>query len=139
MLFTSFIASVLLATASLTSAAPINAPQELIVFSPPITSPTAAEAWRAGTHQIVKWSKQPIPFFNANTGVLLLGHMKNGSENLDVEHPLASGFPINTGSVEFTLPKNIPERSDYFVVCKFHSSNLFGDSGNKSPKFKIHA
>ncbi|KAF9046750.1 hypothetical protein BJ165DRAFT_1594087 [Panaeolus papilionaceus] len=133
MLFTSFIASVLLATASLTSAAPINAPQELIVFSPPITYPTAAEAWRTGTQQTVKWNTAGLPVQkNSNTGVLLLGHMANGSENLDVDHPLASGFPINTGSVQFTLPKNIPEGSDYFVV-------LFGDSGNKSPKFKIHA
>ncbi|PPR07270.1 hypothetical protein CVT26_012430 [Gymnopilus dilepis] len=57
--------------------------------------------------------------------------MENNSENLDIAHPLATGFPLTTGSVKVVLPKNVTARDDYFVV-------LFGDSGNKSPKFKIH-
>ncbi|KAF8899499.1 hypothetical protein CPB84DRAFT_1847707 [Gymnopilus junonius] len=48
-----------------------------------------------------------------------------------VAHPLASGFRITAGSVKVILPKNITARNDYFII-------LFGDSGNKSPNFKVH-
>ena len=74
--------------------------------------------------------------------------MENNSENLDIgapkalefgvsaligrifilEHPLASGFPINAGSVKVTLPKNVATRNDYFVVREyyyFHHSFAF--------------
>ena len=33
-----------------------------------------------------------------------------------IDHPLASGFPISTGSVRVTMPQDIPPRDDYFVV-----------------------
>ncbi|KIM35909.1 hypothetical protein M413DRAFT_32141 [Hebeloma cylindrosporum] len=133
MLFNAFCTALLLATVSSSvSAAPMNAPQELIVFNPPITSPKEFSAWAKGSEQIVRWDIKGIPVQRVNTtGLVLLGHMENNSENLDIEHPLASGFPINSGSVKVTMPKNAATRSDYFVV-------LFGDSGNKSPKFKIH-
>jgi len=66
--------------------------------------------------------------------------MENNSENLDLgahktlqfgvstligcvfisEHPLASGFPINAGSVKVTMPKNAATRNDYFVVREYY-------------------
>ncbi|KAF8158533.1 hypothetical protein B0H34DRAFT_463300 [Crassisporium funariophilum] len=130
MFFSTFFTAVLLATASV--AAPINAPQELIVFSPHIISPKASVAWPRGSRQVVRWNTTGIPTQNAAaTGLVLLGYSENGSENLDIDHPLASGFHITAGAVNVTMPKGIPARDNYFVV-------LFGDSGNKSPKFKIH-
>ncbi|KAF4617653.1 hypothetical protein D9613_005678 [Agrocybe pediades] len=132
MLFTTFFATLLLAASS-SLAAPINSPQELIVFNPPITSPKASAAWPMGSKQVVRWDIAEIPESRINTtGVILLGHMTDGTdEHLDIEHPLATGFPIKQGFVEVTMPQGIDARDDYFVV-------LFGDSGNKSPKFKIH-
>jgi hypothetical protein len=56
MLFNAFFTTLLLATASSSvSAAPMNAPQELIVFNPPITSPKEFAAWAKGSEQIVRW------------------------------------------------------------------------------------
>ena len=56
MLFNAFFTTLLLATVSSSvSAAPMNAPQELIVFNPPITSPTEFAAWAKGSEQIVRW------------------------------------------------------------------------------------
>ncbi|KAF8968952.1 hypothetical protein BDZ97DRAFT_300430 [Flammula alnicola] len=129
MFFNTFFTTILLATASV--AAPINSPQELIVFNPPITSPKASVSWPMGSQQVVKWDTTDIPVQRVNTtGLILLGYMENGSENLDIDRPLATGFPINAGSAKVIMPKDIPARNDYFVV-------LFGDSGNRSPEFKI--
>ena len=80
-----------------------------------------------------------------DTGTILLGHMANGSENLDIgmskhpftnhllssnfyssffqAHPLASGFRIIAGNTTVTMPSNIPARKDYFVVREL--SDLF--------------
>ncbi|PPQ76518.1 hypothetical protein CVT26_013352 [Gymnopilus dilepis] len=55
MLLNTFVASVLFAAASF--AAPINGPQELIVFNPPILYPKASSSWAAGSEQIVRWGK----------------------------------------------------------------------------------
>lgn len=74
-----------------------------------------------------------------DTGTILLGHMENGSENLDVgmsrlpffavvstifylflfqDHPLASKFPITSGNMAVRIPSNIPAGNDYFIVCE---------------------
>ncbi|KAF8817185.1 hypothetical protein BYT27DRAFT_7237633 [Phlegmacium glaucopus] len=130
MFFFNIFTAILLATVSI--AAPVNRPQELIVFNPRIISPKASVAWPMGSRQIVRWETIGIPAKMINeTGLILLGHMANGSENLNIEHPLASGFHISSGNTTVIMPSNIPARNDYFVV-------LFGDSGNKSPNFKIH-
>ncbi|KAF8904102.1 hypothetical protein CPB84DRAFT_1745932 [Gymnopilus junonius] len=130
MFFSTFFTSIVFVTASF--AAPINGPQELIVFNPPVLSPHASSSWAAGSEQVVRWNTSGIPAQRlTTTGVILLGHMENNGENLDITHPLASGFRITAGSVKVILPKNITARNDYFIV-------LFGDSGNKSPNFKIH-
>jgi hypothetical protein len=65
MLFNTFFntALLLLATAaSSVNAVPIVAPQELIVFNPPITSPKESAAWAKGSEQIVRWSASFAPF-----------------------------------------------------------------------------
>ena len=104
MFFNTFFTAILLATA--TVAAPVIRPQELVVFDPHIISPKAAVAWPMGSRQTVKWgeckllcqivlfifltSLQPketngIPAeMIHDTGVILLGHMENESENLDI-------------------------------------------------------
>ena len=74
-----------------------------------------------------------------STGIILLGHMANGSENLDIgmkqtpflrscctlilffffqDNSLASGFRIDSGNMTVRIPLNIPARDDYFVVCE---------------------
>jgi hypothetical protein len=55
MFFNIFFTAILLATAAI--AAPVDRPQELIVFSPHIISPQAAVAWPMGSRQIVKWGE----------------------------------------------------------------------------------
>ncbi|KAF5314865.1 hypothetical protein D9619_007407 [Psilocybe cf. subviscida] len=122
--------TVLLAASSVL-AAPINGPNELIVLSPPITSPKQADAWPMGSHQVVTWNTSSIPSSHANmTGLLLLGYLEDGSEHLDIDNPLASSFPIGAGHVNVVMPKNVEVRDNYILV-------LFGDSGNKSPTFRI--
>ena len=75
-----------------------------------------------------------------DNGTILLGHMENGSENLDVgmsrlplfsyrvvlynclfffkDHPLASQFPITSGNMAVRIPTNIPAGNEYFIVCE---------------------
>lgn len=55
MLFKTSFAIFLLAAASM--AAPINSPQELIVFNPKITAPREHMSWPKGSKQEVKWGK----------------------------------------------------------------------------------
>ncbi|KAJ7784379.1 hypothetical protein B0H16DRAFT_1492315 [Mycena metata] len=131
-------ALILLATALVANASPLR-PQELVVVTPKITSPTQAVSWPSGSIQTVTWDTTDIPPEAANnTGVLLLGrnttaYDENGqkfmSENLDIKHPLATGFPIMAGCKNITVPKTTPG-ANYIIV-------LFGDSGNASPQFKI--
>lgn len=121
--------TIFLASASL--AAPILAPQELIVFNPQITSPKQHATWQKGSKQVVKWNTENIPAQRmSTTGVILLGYMENDSENLDIDHPLATGFPLNNGQVGVKIPEDLDASKQYFIV-------LFGDSGNRSPVFKI--
>ena len=58
MFFNAFTA-ILLATASI--AAPVNTPQDLIVFNPRIISPAASVAWPMGSKQTVRWGEWPTP------------------------------------------------------------------------------
>ncbi|KAJ7069653.1 hypothetical protein C8F01DRAFT_1048453 [Mycena amicta] len=137
MLFTTVVSLLALAASGLT--APTLGPQELIVVSPNITSPQAGDFWLAGSTQVVRWNTANIPPAAAkNTGLLLIGHItimrdQDGkeypSENLDINHPLASGFRLTDGNVTVVVPHIIP-RDDYMLV-------LFGDSGNTSPTFTI--
>ncbi|RDX53403.1 hypothetical protein K466DRAFT_561901 [Polyporus arcularius HHB13444] len=103
-----------------------------IVYRPHLTSPVEGDSWPIGSQQTVTWDASDIPPEALyQTGVLLLGHLVDGSSNehLDIENPLASGFQIKNGAVNVTVPKVFP-RSDYIVV-------LIGDSGNASGKFSI--
>lgn len=84
MFFNTFFIAILLATAA-SIAASVNRPQELIVFNPHIISPKAAVSWPKGSKQTVKWETIGIPAAMVNdTGVILLGHMANRSENIDI-------------------------------------------------------
>jgi len=122
-----------LALAASTTAEPIRVAKrsDLIVFSPPITSPRAGDRWQVGSLQTVTWDTSNIPPSGKNNGgTILLGFNDgSGSENLDSDHPLASGFLLTAGSHQITVPQ-VQNRTHYFVV-------LFGDSGNMSPEFTI--
>ncbi|KAI9508336.1 hypothetical protein F5148DRAFT_1197422 [Russula earlei] len=127
-LFTALLS--VLALASSTTASPVER-SDLIVVTPAITSPTKGSTWKIASNQFVKWDTSRIPPSASNqTGTILLGFY-NGtrSENLDVDHPLAQGFKLTTGSQVVTVP-NVPHRTTYFVV-------LVGDSGDSSPEFTI--
>jgi len=103
---------------------------QLDVYDPEITSPIAAQVWAVGSTQLVAWDLTSIPASEYNkTGILLLGHLENNSENLDIKHPLATGFSIGAGNVSVTVPV-VPNRDNYVVA-------LLGDSGNISPQFTI--
>ncbi|KAG5644891.1 hypothetical protein DXG03_007443 [Asterophora parasitica] len=87
MFFSTIVAALLLvASASTCNAAPIKA-GVLIVFSPRITYPKAGVTWAPGSTHNVTWA-----------------------------HPLATTFPLESGRVAVTVPKNAKTRDDYFVV-----------------------
>ncbi|KAI0043943.1 hypothetical protein FA95DRAFT_1562764 [Auriscalpium vulgare] len=125
-----FFALLALAAAAAT-ASPVSTVSDVVV-SPAVTAPVAGAVWPVHSTQLVTWDTAHIPPAGSNnTGLVLLGHGVPGSdsENLDIDHPLASGFKISDGSVEVVTPDVAPD-SAYFVV-------LFGDSGNRSPAFTI--
>jgi len=103
------------------------------VWSPPITTPNKSTVWCIGSEVTATWDTSNAPAEITNpTGTLFLGHLNgdgSGGENLDVDHPLANGFPLSQGKVSFEVP-NVKPRNNYIVV-------LMGDSGNASQKFKI--
>ncbi|KAL5501699.1 hypothetical protein ACEPAH_8959 [Sanghuangporus vaninii] len=107
-----------------------SSPVVNIVYNPLITYPTAGVVWTVGETKTVTWKADEIPEELKNsTGTILLGYNEDDSENLDIAHPLATGFNLTDGQVNVTVPVK-SERSDYIVV-------LFGDSGNASPEFTI--
>lgn len=65
MLFKTLLTTLLLATASM--AAPVNTPQELIVFNPTITAPTKHMSWPKGSTQEIKWG-ECYEWYIANKG-----------------------------------------------------------------------
>ncbi|KAI0822533.1 hypothetical protein BC628DRAFT_1388967 [Trametes gibbosa] len=119
----STIFTVLVAAAAAVSAAPSD------VVRPPITSPKAGDVWTAGSTQLITWDTSSIANPTGETGLILLGTLKNGDEQLNANSPLALGFPISAGAVNVTVPA-VPTGDDYIVA-------LFGDSGNISPTFTI--
>lgn len=102
------------------------------VWSPKITSPTLGTVWTGNENVRVTWdvSSPPSDITNPN-GKLVLGYVEDGSDNehLQLDPPLAAGFDIRNGFVDFKVPQ-VEDRNDYIVV-------LFGDSGNRSPAFTI--
>jgi hypothetical protein len=104
------------------------------VWAPPITEPSAGTIWQTDTDVTVTWDTSGEPQDVTNpTGTILLGfYLANGTggENLDVDHPLASGFPLTDGQVTFEVPSTIEPGNNYIIA-------LFGDSGNVSPQFTI--
>ncbi|KAG5650104.1 hypothetical protein H0H81_000745 [Sphagnurus paluster] len=109
-------------TATTANAAPTpNSAHTLIVFNPRIITPKAGTTWSIGSTHNVTWETASIPReLRGSVGRILLGYHANGSENLDVAHPLATAFPLVHGSVTVTVPKNIKPRDDYFVVREYY-------------------
>ncbi|KAI0032562.1 hypothetical protein K488DRAFT_17905, partial [Vararia minispora EC-137] len=104
-----------------------------IVVTPSFVEPAGGESYPAGSNQVAMWSTESITGEAQNyTGVLYLGYATadSTSEHLDISHPLAYGFRLTDGQVEYTIPKNTTVRDTYFLV-------LVGDSGNTSPQFSI--
>lgn len=100
------------------------------VVAPPITSPTASTVWNVGDTQTVTWSTANLPTNVTNPdGMLILGYVANGSENLMLQSPLATNLSYSVGQAQITVP-SVPTGNNYIVV-------LFGDSGNTSPQFTI--
>ncbi|KIM89031.1 hypothetical protein PILCRDRAFT_812920 [Piloderma croceum F 1598] len=129
--FTTFLAAFLVASAAVINAVPLAKPVSEYSYNPTITSPQADDVWTAGMNQTVTWETGTLPAAVRNyKGKLVLGHPSDVSENLDIDHPLATGFKYRDGKVTFTLPKNVTNRNDYKVY-------LFGNSGNGSPEFSI--
>jgi len=122
----------LLSLHSFASASPLVARAVQGAWNPPVTAPKAGDVWTVRSTQLVTWATDEIPPSSANsTGTLLLGYFDGYSqgENLDIEHPLASGFLLADGCVHVEVP-DVSPRDNYIVV-------LMGNSGNASPEFTI--
>jgi hypothetical protein len=123
-------------TMSASSAVPVvfNSIWERDVWAPRVTSPSATTVWECLSNQTVTWDTSNAPANVTNPiGTLLLGFINpdnSGGENLDVDHPLAQGFPLTAGSAEITVPV-VPTKVNYIVV-------LIGDSGDASERFRIN-
>uniref|UniRef100_D8PXI5 Fibronectin type-III domain-containing protein n=1 Tax=Schizophyllum commune (strain H4-8 / FGSC 9210) TaxID=578458 RepID=D8PXI5_SCHCM len=116
--------SLVLALFSLTSVC-LAAPAE--VYVPPITYPHAKTVWKVGEYHNVTWDASSPPERITNkVGYIYLRH----AGKIDLGHPLAENFDILKGHQVVKVPSVAPG-SDYQLV-------LMGDSGNWSPKFKIH-
>lgn len=155
-------------TAIIAAATSVSAASTVIV-RPPITAPKAGDVWTIGSQQLVTWDTSSIVEPTKETGLILLGTLKDGNEVLDTgewsawfrgeivhnltflaENALASGFPINAGAANVTVPQ-VPTGNDYIVVRKSEQCRrptrsasyypafvtVFGDSGNISPTFTI--
>ncbi|KAI0328182.1 hypothetical protein GY45DRAFT_1210559, partial [Cubamyces sp. BRFM 1775] len=103
------------------------------VWSPPIIKPDAHTVWTAGTTVEVSWDTSTRPRQVTNyDGRLVLGYLEDGDEtdeHLDFDHPLAEGFNLTQGHIQVRVP-DVDPANDYVVI-------LFGDSGNRSPRFTI--
>jgi len=129
--FTAILSALALAAATTASPVHIAERSELIVVTPTITKPAQGDEWPIGSTTQVCWKTHDIPPEASNyKGSVLLGYDDGtDSENLDTDHPLASGFLLTAGCVDVTVP-NVTPRTTYFVV-------LVGDSGDTSGQFSI--
>jgi len=125
----SVFSALFLGLSSLVSAAPVQ-PVQFIAFAPTITYPDTSTVWITNTTDHVDWLTSNVPDEAKNyTVTILLGHFANNSENLDVQHPLATQIPIMQGTATVTVPVVTPG-TNYTVV-------VIGDSGDTSPCFTI--
>lgn len=118
---------ILLTLFSCALCAPLSAVMKRDVWVPTITSPTSASTWVVGKKFYVTWdtSSKPDQVTNPNGKVYL--RQGDATES----SPIASGFALEDGQVEVTVPDDVTP-GDYMVV-------LFGDSGNWSEEFPIDA
>ncbi|KAF9431467.1 hypothetical protein BGZ76_000270 [Entomortierella beljakovae] len=99
-----------------------------IIINPHINYPRGGEVFKAGDKITVRWDGSAAKGY-PNRGMILLGHPNSEGEGLDVEHPLAEGFPLTVGKYSITIP-HVRFNGSY-IIC------LLGDSGNISKTFKI--
>ncbi|KAI0335382.1 hypothetical protein GY45DRAFT_1333789 [Cubamyces sp. BRFM 1775] len=100
--------------------------------SPPITYPTAGAVWKVGETQTITWDVAALNGAQPSNpqGKILLGVLyANGTERLDYDNPLVSGFPILGGNVSLTVPS--VSTGENYIIC------LLGSSGDISPSFTI--
>ncbi|KAI9484657.1 hypothetical protein BDB00DRAFT_878558 [Zychaea mexicana] len=112
----------------------LNAIAYGIVWNAPIIVPNETTVWQAGQNYTVEWNTttswgQPIP--ENVTGIIKLGYLEDGYADEHLYWDLASGFPLNSGGHNISLPSDLKTMSNYIIV-------LMGDSGNASPKFTIN-
>ncbi|KAF9649922.1 hypothetical protein BDM02DRAFT_3085170, partial [Thelephora ganbajun] len=101
---------------------------------PPVTYPTKGVVWHAGEKQTVLMcplcdTDLPVNITNP-IGKVVLGWLEGPGLNLQLNAPLAQGFPITAGKVDIVVPSQYPDRDTYIVA-------LLGSSGNISPTFTI--
>ncbi|KAI0688703.1 hypothetical protein BC835DRAFT_1284152 [Cytidiella melzeri] len=103
------------------------------VWDPKILTPGTLTVWKRGSTVTVTWDTSNAPQHPTNTqGTIYLGHVQTGetNEHLDTAHPLAQGFSLAEGTVQVQVPSDVSPGADYIIV-------LMGDSGNRSPTFRI--
>ncbi|KAJ8092646.1 hypothetical protein PM082_006974 [Marasmius tenuissimus] len=120
--FKSLVASTLAALATTVSA---------VRWNPNITSPDASTVWRIGDLVNVTWDLSDMPQnLSSPTGSIQLNNEKGPMMNIGF---LSDGFDIRAGFAEFNVPwYDVPAGKNYTIT-------LFGDSGNRSPRFEIIA
>jgi hypothetical protein len=97
------------------------------VWVPKITSPTSASTWTVGKTFLATWDTSSKPSQVTNpTGKI---YLRQGDSTQST--PIASGFALDDGQVEVTIPDDTTP-GEYMIV-------LFGDSGNWSDEFPIDA
>lgn len=110
---------------SFANGAAVDARATLDIFDPRIISPNAHTVWVAGKVETVIWDTSNAPVNISNGAAVVLNSAAG-----PLSPNLATGFDLRSGSVNVTVPIVPPDR---------YSITLFGDSGNRSPMFKILA
>ncbi|KAN0127606.1 hypothetical protein V8E53_014584 [Lactarius tabidus] len=128
--FAALLSTVALAVSTTATPLHVTERSELIVNAPRLTVPHGGDIWPIKSTQQVCWDiSNPPPNTQNATGVLYLGFLANGSENLDLDHPLKTGFLLSDGCTSVTVPE-VPTGDNYIV-------DLMGDSGDVTDAFSI--
>ncbi|KAL0060633.1 hypothetical protein AAF712_012576 [Marasmius tenuissimus] len=103
------------------------------VWSPPITSPDAYTVWKTDEKYYVTWDNSYPPEVITRGNQINLMNFNQylfGDEGYNVVIKSEDTFNLLDGYAEIVVPSDIPTDDQYFIT-------LFGDSGNRSPKFRI--
>ncbi|KAF8966073.1 hypothetical protein BDZ97DRAFT_1809424 [Flammula alnicola] len=111
------------------SCAALVAKSALIVWDPTIIKPDAHSVWVAGRQELVLWDTSNAPVNISNGAAIILNKM-NGTLSV-TQVSLAEGFDLRSGHEVVTVPTD--------TIPGIYTITLFGDSGNRSPDFKLIA